>query len=52
MNRLLTSHLGGEGKLKAVWLEGTEALSTLYRIRVRLISPHFSQIEGASRPEI
>ncbi|MFA9950053.1 type VI secretion system Vgr family protein [Dentiradicibacter hellwigii] len=38
MNRLLTSHLGGEGKLKAVWLEGTEALSTLYRIRVRLIS--------------
>ena len=38
MNRLLTAHLGGGGKLKAVWLEGTEALSTLYRIRVRLIS--------------
>ena len=38
MNRLLTAHLGREGKLKAVWLEGTEALSTLYRIRVRLIS--------------
>ena len=35
MNRLLTAHLGGAEKLKEVWLEGTEALSTLYRIHVR-----------------